>query len=242
MDTTTPLIFDIYQIAKRAVESALTGAEKLLKGSQIVYALVRPPGHHAESRLFGGYCYFNNNAIAANYLSKHGKVAILDIDYHHGNGTQEIFYSRSDVFTLSIHGDPDFEYPFFAGFTDEEGEGEGFGYNYNVPLPRNVDGARYIHELIPLCEKIRIFSPKFLVVALGLDTAKGDPTGTWLLVSEDFEKIGEQIGLLKIPTLVVQEGGYLINHLGENALRFFRGFWRAFYNIPEEKKISKKAH
>ncbi|MDA1232196.1 MAG: acetylpolyamine amidohydrolase, partial [Planctomycetota bacterium] len=121
----------------------LSAADQVLQGRRIAYALIRPPGHHAERRSFGGFCYFGNSAIGANYLGQHGKVAILDIDYHHGNGQQDIFYKRSDVFTVSIHGDPDFAYPYFTGFADEQGDGDGQGYNLNLPLPEVQDGTQY---------------------------------------------------------------------------------------------------
>ena len=161
-----------------------------------VYALVRPPGHHAERKVFGGFCYFNSNAIAANYLSKFGKVAILDIDYHHGNGQQDIFYKRNDVLTISIHGNPSFAYPYFSGFKDEKGEGEGLGFNINYPLKEKLNGAEYLEVLGLALKKIVKFKPSFLVVALGLDVAKGDPTGTWALGSKDFFENGKIIGSL----------------------------------------------
>lgn len=140
IDTFTPINRNAFPAAKRAVDCVLSAADQVLQGRRIAYALVRPPGHHAERRSFGGFCYFSNSAIGANYLSQHGKVAILDIDYHHGNGQQDIFYKRSDVFTASIHGDPDFAYPYFTGFADEQGEGDGQGYNLNLPLPEVQDG------------------------------------------------------------------------------------------------------
>ena len=143
IDTFTPISRNAYPAARRGVDCALTAARELLAGRRIAYALVRPPGHHAERRSFGGFCYFNNNAIAAQYLTAYGRVAILDIDYHHGNGQQDIFYRRSDVLTVSIHGHPGFAYPYFSGFKEECGEGEGEGFNLNLPLPEAVDGAAY---------------------------------------------------------------------------------------------------
>lgn len=230
VDNSTPLIHNIYEIAKRAADCAMTGAEFIRNNTSLAYALVRPPGHHAEANLFGGFCYFNNTAIAAQYLSQYGKVVILDMDFHHGNGTQQIFYHRSDVYTISIHGDPDLNYPYFSGFADETGEGEGFGFNLNIPLPHGVDGERYRRELKAVIPRIKEFNPKYLIIALGLDTAKKDPTGTWSLLEKDFEKNGSIVGALKLPTLVVQEGGYLISRLGKNALQFFLGLWKAFYS------------
>jgi len=189
----------------------------------VAYALVRPPGHHAERGFFGGFCYFNNAAIAAHYLSQFGKVAILDIDYHHGNGQQDIFYRRKDVLTLSIHGHPRFAYPYFSGFADEQGDGDGVGYNVNYPLPETIDAEDYLRALRRAVKRVRDFSPTYLVVCLGLDTAKGDPTGTWHLRSRDFTTVGMEIGSLQRPCLVVQEGGYNSRSLGVNSRSFFYG-------------------
>ena len=223
IDTFTPINRNAYPAARRAVDCTLTAAREILNGRRIAYALVRPPGHHAERRAFGGFCYFNNNAIAAHYLSGSGKVAIMDIDYHHGNGQQDIFYRRSDVLTVSIHGHPRFAYPYFSGFEEERGEGEGEGFNWNLPLPEKVDGARYRKVLSRALRRIKAFNPDFLIVALGLDPAKGDPTGTWQLTARDFEANGRMIGRLGLPTLVVQEGGYKNRTLGVNVLNFFKG-------------------
>jgi acetoin utilization deacetylase AcuC-like enzyme/GNAT superfamily N-acetyltransferase len=223
IDTFTPIHKNAYVAARQGVECALTAARELLGGRRISYALVRPPGHHAERRAFGGFCYFNNNAIAAQYLCAYGKVAILDIDYHHGNGQQDIFLHRPDVFTISIHGHPSFAYPYFSGFEEERGEGDGEGFNLNLPLPEKVDGQRFRKALTEAIDRIEQFNPQFLVVALGLDTAKGDPTGTWSLSLQDFEKNGRLIGIMGLPTLVVQEGGYRNRTLGKNVRAFFKG-------------------
>jgi acetoin utilization deacetylase AcuC-like enzyme/GNAT superfamily N-acetyltransferase len=223
IDTFTPLTNHAYTAARSAVNCALTAAREILNGRRLAYALVRPPGHHAERRSFGGFCYFNNNAIAAQYLRPFGRVAILDLDYHHGNGQQDIFYRRADVLTVSIHGSPGFAYPYFSGFSDERGEGEGEGFNLNLPLPEEVDGERYRKALSVALQRVADFQPVFLVVALGLDTAKGDPTGTWALTPRDFEINGRMLGELGLPTLVVQEGGYRTRTLGANARRFFEG-------------------
>lgn len=225
MDTFTPLNRNAYLAARGAVDCAVTGAASILEGFNIAYALVRPPGHHAERRAFGGFCYFNSSAVAANYLSRYGRVAILDVDFHHGNGTQDIFYHRADVLTVSIHGDPHFAYPHFAGFTDETGEGEGKGYNINLPLPEKTSIDRYHRTLAKALKKIADYKPAFMVIALGLDTAKADPTGSWQLAAKDFHRNGELIGGLKLPTLVVQEGGYRTRTLGSNARHFFEGLW-----------------
>lgn len=229
IDTFTPLNQKAYVAAKRAVDCALTAADALLHGHRLAYALVRPPGHHAERRSFGGFCYFNSTAIAAHYLSAHGRVAVVDVDYHHGNGTQVIFYDRPDVLTASLHGHPRFAYPYFSGFPEERGEGAGDGTNLNVPLPEFVDGARYGEELEKVLRRVHRFAPNFLVIALGLDTARGDPTGSWNLVARDFRENGRRIGALRLSTLVVQEGGYKIRNLGTNARKFFVGLWEGAF-------------
>jgi acetoin utilization deacetylase AcuC-like enzyme/GNAT superfamily N-acetyltransferase len=223
IDTFTPISGHAYVAARRAVECALTGVNELLSGRRIAYALVRPPGHHAERGFFGGFCYFNNAAIAAHCLSQFGKVVILDIDYHHGNGQQEIFYHRKDVLTISIHGHPRFAYPYFSGFADERGEGEGVGYNVNYPMPETIDAADYLDTLRTALTRVREFGPTYVVVCLGLDTSKGDPTGSWNLNGRDFAAIGTEIGRLRMPCLVVQEGGYNIRSIGSNARFFFQG-------------------
>jgi acetoin utilization deacetylase AcuC-like enzyme/GNAT superfamily N-acetyltransferase len=186
IDTFTPINRNAFPAAKRAVDCVLSAAEQIVRGRRIAYALVRPPGHHAERRVFGGFCYFSNSAIGANSLSAHGKVAILDIDYHHGNGQQDIFYARSDVLTVSIHGDPNFAYPYFTGFAEERGTGAGEGYNLNLPLPEIQNGTQYLAALKRAIHAVTSFGPAFLVIALGLDPAKGDPTGSWSLTAKDF--------------------------------------------------------
>lgn len=227
IDTFTPLNSNAYKAARRSVDCALTGVECLLDGIRVAYALVRPPGHHAEHEAFGGFCYFNSAAIAAHQLSKQGKVALLDIDYHHGNGAQDIFYRRRDVYTVSIHGHPRYTYPYFSGFEDERGDAEGKGYNLNLPLPENINGERYRMTLTKALDSIRKFAPQFLVLALGLDTAKGDPTGSFQLMAKDFRENGRLIGELRMPILVVQEGGYKTQTLGVNARHFFQGLWKS---------------
>jgi acetoin utilization deacetylase AcuC-like enzyme len=228
IDPFTPLNHNAYLAARRAVDCAMTGAELIAAGRHFAYALVRPPGHHAERRAFGGFCYFNSAAVAANYLSQIGRVAVLDIDYHHGNGTQEIFYERADVLTLSLHGHPNYVYPHFSGFEDERGRGAGEGYNVNYPLPEQITVERYQATLTRALKRIKDYKPQFLVLCLGLDTAKGDPTGSWPLKSPDFERNGEAIGAVGLPTLVVQEGGYRTRTLGINARHFFEGLWRGY--------------
>ena len=227
IDTFTPLTHNAWLAARAAVDCTLTAAQAVLDGRRLAYALVRPPGHHAERGFYGGFCYFNNAAVAAQMLCAHGRVAILDVDYHHGNGQQQIFLHRADVLTVSIHGHPSFAYPYFSGFEEETGEGDGAGFNLNIPLQEKLDGAGYRRALGRALERIRTFAPTFLVVCLGLDTARADPTGTWDLATADFEKNGSMIGALRLPTLVVQEGGYGVRVLGRNAAAFFRGLHAA---------------
>ncbi len=228
IDTFTPLNLNAYQAARWGVNCTLTAADSILEGNRIAYVLTRPPGHHAERFVFGGFCYFNNAAIAANYLSKYGNVAILDLDYHHGNGQQQIFYERRDVLTISIHGHPSFAYPYFSGFREEKGKNDGLGYNFNFPLKEVINGIEYREILKKTLRIIRKFRPEFLIVALGLDTAKGDPTGTWILSPRDFYLNGQMLAGLKIPVLFVQEGGYRNRFLGINAKNFFKGFYEGY--------------
>ncbi|WP_419662134.1 histone deacetylase superfamily protein [Desulfosarcina variabilis str. Montpellier] len=241
IDTFTPINANAFLAARRSVDCALTAAREILDGRRIAYALIRPPGHHAERRSFGGFCYFNNNAIAAQYLCGHGKVAILDVDYHHGNGGQDIFYRRSDVLTVSIHGHPKFAYPYFSGFEEEHGEGEGEGFNLNLALPESVDGEKYRKALTRALKRIDEFKPQFLVIGFGLDPAKGDPTGTWSLTVKDFRAGGSMIGELGLPMAVIQEGGYRTQTLGKNALAFFRGLiegagrWADSRHVPSNR-------
>lgn len=224
IDTFTPINRNAWPAARRAVDCSLTAAEAVLAGAPAAYALVRPPGHHAERKTFGGFCYLCNGAIAANYLSHYGKVAILDIDYHHGNGQQDIFYERADVLTVSIHADPSFAYPYFTGFRDETGRGAGAGNNLNIPLPETVSPAQYIDALDRALTRVTEFRPDYLVLSVGFDTGRGDPTGTWSNRPEDFRRIGARIAEQGYPTVLVQEGGYRIRTLGANARAFFEGF------------------
>jgi len=223
IDTFTPISAGAIRAALDAVDCALTAAGEVQSGRCLAYALVRPPGHHAERGTFGGFCYFNSAAVAAHSLSRFGKVAVLDVDYHHGNGTQQIFYERADVFTVSLHGPPRLTYPYFSGFEDERGAAVGSGANLNIPLPENTEGRAYRVALVAALRRIRRFDPRYLVVSLGLDTARGDPTGAFRLGQKDFRDNGRLIGSLGLPCLVVQEGGYRTRSLGANARSFFEG-------------------
>lgn len=221
MDTFTPLSSAAYDAARGAVDVALTGAFYLLHGHRVVYALCRPPGHHAERRVFGGFCYFNNAAIAADVLAHHGRVALLDVDYHHGNGSQDIFYERNDVLFVSIHGDPNRAYPHFSGFADESGAGAGEGFNLNIPLPERVNDEAYAGALSRALSAISRFEPRFLVMSLGFDIGKHDPTGDFSCTGKTFERIGAEVAALGVPVLVVQEGGYNTRQIGQHARRLF---------------------
>ncbi|MDO8583371.1 MAG: histone deacetylase family protein [bacterium] len=223
MDTYTPIAAKTYEAARSSVDVALTGAKSILDGEQLVYSLCRPPGHHAEKKVMGGYCYFNNAAIVANYLSKHGKVAILDIDFHHGNGTQNIFYDRSDVLYVSIHADPKFKFPYSSGFEDEKGRGKGLGYNKNYPLPLGTTDEEYLKILQKTLRDVKDFNPKFLIVSAGFDAYEKDPIGGFKLTIPFYEEIGRNIQSLNLPSLVIQEGGYAIDALGKIAYNFLQG-------------------
>jgi acetoin utilization deacetylase AcuC-like enzyme len=189
-----------------------------------VYALCRPPGHHAGPDFFGGYCYLNNAAIAAEILRKNDeRIGILDIDYHHGNGTQAIFYADPNVWYGSLHIDPDIDYPFYAGYADETGAGAGMGTNCNVPLPPRTSQERYISVLEILFERLISFDPRWLIVSVGFDTYVHDPVGTFQIATAGFSEIGCRVHALKKPTLAIQEGGYHVPDLGPNVVAFLSG-------------------
>ena len=202
------------------------GARTLLDGAPAVFSLCRPPGHHAATAAMGGYCYLNNAAIAVQYLVDQGRarVAILDVDYHHGNGTQEIFYSRGDVLFLSLHADPRVEYPYFLGYADERGAGAGLGFTHNYPLPHGTTWEAYGPALDDACAKVEAFRPDALVVSLGVDTYEHDPISQFRLRTEDFPKIGARIAAARAPTLFVMEGGYAVEDIGVNAVNVLTGF------------------
>jgi acetoin utilization deacetylase AcuC-like enzyme len=190
MDTYAPLTGGTFVAAKMAVNVALTGAELIKNGEKIVYSLCRPPGHHAGYNNMGGYCYFNNAAIAANYLSQFGKVAILDIDYHHGNGTQEAFYHRNDVLYVSLHADPSKKFPYISGFANEIGKGDGIGFNKNYPLPLHASEKLYEKTLLLALQDVASFKPKFLLVSAGFDTYVKDPIAGFRLTTPFYQTVG----------------------------------------------------
>lgn len=227
-DATTPLVEGSWQAIRTAANIALTAADLIRGGEKHAFALCRPPGHHATGNYCGGYCYLNNTALATQSLLDGGasRIAVLDVDYHHGNGTQSIFYERNDVLTISLHADPKLEYPFFIGYADESGAGAGQGFNVNYPLPFHTQWEQYEVALVDALKKIRGFKPDALVVALGLDTFIGDPTTFFAIETEDFRSMGKCIAALTLPTLVVLEGGYSLQHIGENTLQFLTGLAR----------------
>jgi acetoin utilization deacetylase AcuC-like enzyme len=226
-DLYTPVYKNIFQIALSSSSLAYELAYDIKEGKiNLGYALCRPPGHHAERSKMGGYCYFNNAAIAAQYLSIYGKVAILDVDFHHGNGTQDIFYHRADVLTISIHADPNWKFPFFTGFSDERGTGEGEDKNFNYPLPPKTNNLQYQKVLEKALKRIEQFKPKYLIISLGLDTHKDDPIGGFALTTEYYTEMAKTINSLKLPTLIIQEGGYNTDLLGKNVVAFLKGFFK----------------
>ena len=224
-DTATPIAKGTWAAAREAANVALSAAQCVRLGERAAFALTRPPGHHASADIFGGFCYMNNIAIAAEWFADQGvRPAILDVDYHHGNGTQAIFYARSDVYYASLHADPDFAYPHFAGFADERGQGAGEGANLNLPLPSGTDWSAYAAALSHASAKVRAFAPDVLLVSLGLDTFERDPIADFTLKAFDYLRLGEAIGLLAKPTLFVFEGGYDLESLAENTVNVLEGF------------------
>ena len=214
-DTYTPILPHTFAAALGGASAAAHAADLIASGSErAVYVLTRPPGHHAEPDRCGGYCYLNNAAVAAHRLSKLGKVAVLDLDVHHGNGTQHIFYDRSDVLTVSVHGDPATLYPFFSGNADETGTGPGLGANLNVPLPPGTGVNEYRIALAKARDAVRAFDPQFLVFAFGADAHESDPIGGFKLPTAFFAEMGSAVRGLQLPTVIVQEGGYHLAALG----------------------------
>ena len=224
-DGACPIAADSWAAIKRSADTATEAARLVRDGESWSYALSRPPGHHAFADMAGGFCYLNNSGIAAHVLrGANHRVAILDVDVHHGNGTQGMFYRRSDILTVSIHADPVRFYPFFWGHAAERGAGAGLGYNYNLPLPRGTDDTAYMPALRAALRRIEAFAPGALVVALGLDAYKDDPQGGFAITTDGFGRIGEAVGRLGLPTVLVQEGGYLCDDLGANLTSFLNGF------------------
>jgi acetoin utilization deacetylase AcuC-like enzyme len=226
MDAGTPLTSGTWMAARAGADCALSAAKAVAGGARSAFALTRPPGHHAGADFFGGYCFLNNAALAAQYLRDQGcaRVAVLDIDYHHGNGTQAIFYDRPDVYFTSIHGDPCTEYPFYLGYADEMGAGAGLGANRNLPLPRGADFLQWRQALTQALDDIRTFGAEALVVSLGLDTFEGDPISGFKLRSADYLQVGADLARANLPTVLVFEGGYAVAELGINTVNVLDAF------------------
>ena len=225
-DAGTPLTAGTWLAARSGADCALSAAAHIAQGGRAAFALSRPPGHHAGADFFGGYCFLNNAALAAQYLRDTGleRVAVLDVDYHHGNGTQAIFYDRADVFFASIHGDPRTEYPFYLGHADERGQGAGLGFNLNLPLPRGSDYARWSVALELALKAISTYGAQALVVSLGVDTFAGDPISGFALQSDDYLRMGERIAEIALPTVLVFEGGYAVEAVGINVANVLQAF------------------
>jgi acetoin utilization deacetylase AcuC-like enzyme len=225
LDTANPILAGTYEAARWAVDVALTAVDLVLGGEPVVYGLCRPPGHHAARSMAGGYCFFNNAAIAAEAIVRATgeHVSILDVDYHHGNGTQQIFWRRGDVFYASLHADPARAYPFFLGHADEVGEADGAGATLNLPLPPGTGGEGYIETLDVALERIAELPGSIVVVSLGFDTYRLDPLGDLALVTEDYRAIGARVAALGRRLVILQEGGYHLPSLGRNAVAWLRG-------------------
>ncbi len=225
-DVCVPFVAGTWNAITDAVDATLTAQKIVQSGERSAFALCRPPGHHASQDLAGGYCYINNAAVAAQAFRDQGaaRVAILDVDYHHGNGTQRIFYERSDVLYVSIHGRPEEEYPYLMGFADERGSGAGDGFNLNLPLPKGTQWKDYGPALETAIAAVKDYRPDVLVVSLGADAYKHDPVSAFALESEDFSKIGRMIAGMNLPTLFVMEGGYAVEALGINIVNALTGF------------------
>ena len=224
-DTSSPLSEGSWPAALASVDIALSGVDRVLAGERVVYSLCRPPGHHATRSAFGGFCLLNNAAIAAQALidAGAGRVTVLDVDAHHGNGTQQIFYQRGDVQFVSIHMDPDQNYPWFVGRAHERGDGPGAGANLNLPLPLGTTGDRFLQDLATGLDAVSAFDPEYVVVSLGVDPAEGDPTAGLCLTTADFGAVGAAIGAMDRPLLVVQEGGYQLHRVGADVLAVLDG-------------------
>jgi acetoin utilization deacetylase AcuC-like enzyme len=225
-DTATPMVEGTYPAARAAADCALTAADRLFDGVRAAFALCRPPGHHAGTDFAGGYCFLNNAAIAGTHLRARGgggRLAFLDLDFHHGNGTQQIFWDDPATLTVSLHGDPDRQYPYYTGRAAERGGPRAVDVNVNFPLPIGIDGPAYLAAVARGAERVVAFDASWLVVPLGMDTFVDDPLGDFALRTEDYRDIGATVGALGLPTLVAMEGGYAVEALGRNVAAFLRG-------------------
>ena len=224
-DLWVPIGERTWQAAVGAANLAVDAAHRVLEGERVVFALCRPPGHHASADMAGGSCFLNNAAIAAQYLRRRmGRVAIVDVDVHHGNGTQAIFYGRADVFFASLHRDPADFHPYFVGYAHERGEGAGLGYTMNVPLPAGSGDHAVLGALETICERIAAYAPDGLVVSLGVDGHEHDPSAGLAITYEGFRRIGARLAALDLPTVIVQEGGYNIETIGRCVTSALSGF------------------
>ncbi|PLX38318.1 MAG: acetylpolyamine amidohydrolase [Hyphomicrobiales bacterium] len=224
-DTACPISEGSWEAMYWSAQSAIAAADSVLAGEKAAYALCRPPGHHAFTDLAGGFCFLNNTAIAAERCRAAGmRPAIVDVDLHHGNGTQGIFYERGDVLTVSVHADPERYYPFFWGNAQERGEGPGHGANVNLPIPRGSGDDVFLKALATGLDRVRAFGADTLVIALGLDPFEGDPFGGLAVTTPGFARIAAACAALGLPTIIVQEGGYLCPELGDNLQSFLTGF------------------
>jgi acetoin utilization deacetylase AcuC-like enzyme len=222
----TPLVAGSYAAARSAVDVAMTATQLVVDGGErTAFGNCRPPGHHAAASVYGGFCYFNNAAIAAHHVASTTgtKVTVLDVDYHHGNGTQQIFYERDDVQYVSLHGDPARAYPYLVGFADETGAGKGRGTNLNLPCPVRMDDDAYVATLGRAAEAISAFAPGLVIVSLGVDTYYNDPISDLALTADGYERCGRLVADLGVPTVVLLEGGYDIDAIGENVRRWLTG-------------------
>jgi acetoin utilization deacetylase AcuC-like enzyme len=229
MDNGTPISAGTWAAAKAAADAAASAADLLAQGTRAAFCATRPPCHHAAADFMGGYCFLNNAAIAAHALRVGGcaRVAVLDVDYHHGNGTQAIFYDRPDVLFVSLHGDPRTEFPFYSGYADETGRGPGLGFTLNLPLPAGTEAAAWFDALATGCAAVMAQRAEAVVVSLGLDTFAGDPISRFRLQSVDYLRLGERIARLKLPAVFILEGGYAAAALGVNAANVLDGFENA---------------
>lgn len=221
-DGSCPVGGHTWRSAYWSAQSAVAAAQAILDGEPAAYALCRPPGHHARFDAAGGFCYLNNAAVAAQALrSRYRRVAILDTDMHHGQGIQEIFYGRNDVLYVSVHGDPTNFYPGVAGFDDERGAGEGQGYNLNLPLAHGASEADFMASLEVALAAVRDFGAEVLVLSLGFDIYELDPQSKVAVTTAGFATLGERVRALRLPSVIVQEGGYHLASLQANAQAFF---------------------
>jgi acetoin utilization deacetylase AcuC-like enzyme len=225
-DASTPIVAGTWDAAFAGAQCALTAAALVAEGDPAAYALCRPPGHHAGRSFYGGYCYLNNAALAAQYLRDNGfaRVAVIDVDYHHGNGTQEIFWERDDVLFVSLHATPESEYPYFLGYADERGAGDGEGFTLNLPLPLGTRWTEYRAALDLALEAIAAYAPAALVVSLGVDTFEADPISAFKLTGADYRQLGACLVSPRLPTVLVQEGGYAVAEIGANVAAVLGAF------------------